>query len=125
MRVLTIVFFTLCALAASYVSAVAVMAFWTNHLLLIPYDMYGFLTCPLSGTCVEYSRDLYAPTLVIAGIILVFFVVVFGGLYVFRNKIKMPEKLIPVIVAVKKAVIEKITLLVEKIRRPKSPNAGN
>ena len=122
-RFLTGLFFGVCALVASYVFAVAGMYVWTYFVTIVPYDPYAYFSCPFSGKCIEFGRELYRPTLILAAGIFVDAALAVCGVVFFKDKIKMPEKLKPLFRNIGTKATEFFAFLKGKIsRRARFPN---
>lgn len=83
-----IFFFLACAIASSYVTAVFLMYLVTRFYLYAPYDVFAYLSCPVSATCIEFGAAYRHATLLCAADIFVTIGVVLPLLYFFRDKIK-------------------------------------
>ena len=83
-----IVFFAICAAIASYVTAVFLMYLTTRFYLYTPYDVFAYLSCPISGTCIEFGAEYRKMTLFYALDIFVTLAVILPLLFFFRKKIK-------------------------------------
>lgn len=60
----------------------------TRFYLYAPYDVFAYLSCPVSATCIEFGAAYRYATLLCAADIFVTIGVVLPLLYFFRDKIK-------------------------------------